>query len=82
MEDPRHSPTVGSWGGAVSYERGHPVAVLRISDTRLIRASVLLTRILGELTGHLELECSCFLQGYLARKKEPPPKWTTVGPWA
>jgi len=24
-EGPRHSPTVGSYGGAVSYERGTPV---------------------------------------------------------
>ena len=28
---PRHRPTVGSWGGAVSYERGtpHPPQVMR-----------------------------------------------------
>ena len=24
-QGPRHSPTVGSWGGAVSYERDTPV---------------------------------------------------------
>jgi hypothetical protein len=34
-KDPRHRPTVGSWGGALSYERGTPV--LEIKDTPRLR---------------------------------------------
>jgi hypothetical protein len=65
--DPRHRPTVGSYGVAFSYERGTPVQGWAPS-----------TRAMGMRSQWLQR-----LQGYLAHKKHPLPRtlqWDYLGP--
>ena len=60
-QDPRHSRTVGSWGGAFSYERGTPV-----------HRACLIAATCGYPMQLMEQPRGCRVQGYLAHKKQQP----------
>jgi len=58
---PRHSPTVGSYGGAVSYERGTPVDGRR--QARRVRAAPSASRTLATRSGSAALGLTGYLSG-------------------